>query len=433
LMKEFFELVECVKSNDRTRQHFGIIGLRKLLSKDNEPPIVNTIENGLIPVFIQFIKNESESYLQLEAVWCLTNMLAGTTEQTQAVLQLVPLENFTKLIYSPKVELAELGLWAIGNIAGDSAPLRDLLLQNNCFEILIQLIENTQLPEIIDLGVWALANLCKSHLNAPLELIFRAINIFCKIVLTSTEPEVITDAIWGLNLLSHGENNVLQVQKILESGILAALVLLLDNQRLATLVPVIRIIGNIAASDETNAEILSQVPRLIPMLFKCVGHQKKVVRREACWTLSNLAAGSQQQIGQIIEEVAYLSKLISMAIAEPIDVKREALWVLVNATNRCGMDQIIHMMHNGILDCFLGLLSLDEDPEIIKVAITGINNVLNKGVLIARQTQGENIFLSEFEQHGGVLKMEKMQEHPSEEVYEAALKLLEKHYDLVDN
>ena len=58
------------------------------------------------------------------------------------------------------------------------------------------------------------------------------------------------------------------------------------------------------------------------MLFKCVGHLKISVRREACWTLSNIAAGSQEQIGQIISEVAYLSKLISMAIAEPLDVKK---------------------------------------------------------------------------------------------------------------
>lgn len=37
LMKEFFELVECVKSLDRTKQHYGIIGLRKLLSKGKPP------------------------------------------------------------------------------------------------------------------------------------------------------------------------------------------------------------------------------------------------------------------------------------------------------------------------------------------------------------------------------------------------------------
>jgi len=52
---------------------------------------------------------------------------------------------------------------------------------------------------------------------------------------------------------------------------------------------------------------------------------KKMVRREACWTLSNLAAGSQEQIGQIVGDVAYLSKLISMAIAEPLDVNKISL------------------------------------------------------------------------------------------------------------
>jgi len=106
--------------------------------------------------------------------------------------------------------------------------------------------------------------------------------------------------------------------------------------------------------------------------------------------------------------------------------------VLVNATNRCAIDQIIHMMHNGILECYLSLLELNEDADILKVAIRGINDILNKGVLIAKQTGGENIFLSEFEQRGGVMKIENIQQHASEEVYNAALKLLEKHYDLVD-
>ena len=32
-MKEFFELVENINSDNRLKQHFGAIGLRKLLSK----------------------------------------------------------------------------------------------------------------------------------------------------------------------------------------------------------------------------------------------------------------------------------------------------------------------------------------------------------------------------------------------------------------
>lgn len=58
-------------------QHKGAIGLRKLLSKNVDPPIKKFVDRGLLNRFIQFVKQTSFPQLKLEAAWALTNIAAG--------------------------------------------------------------------------------------------------------------------------------------------------------------------------------------------------------------------------------------------------------------------------------------------------------------------------------------------------------------------
>jgi len=315
-MKEFFDLIENINSHDRLKQHFGAIGLRKLLSKD-EPPIDLAIENKIICRLIQFLQVENEPYLQLEATWCLLNIASGTTQQTMSIIEKEGHLHIINLLKSPKNEILELALWALGNIAGDGPKLRDIIIEASAIEPIVQILEITAQADIIKMGVWALANLCKDKLSIPFELIERVIAIFCSVIQKCIDPEVLVDAVWAVNILSH-EN--IQIQRIIESGVLNALVILLDNQRLSTLVPVISIFGSIAASEEIYADTLLQLPNLIPKLFKLTVHPKIIVKKKVCWTLSNFLAGNENYIGVILNDLSYLIKLISMTVAEPLEV-----------------------------------------------------------------------------------------------------------------
>ena len=64
-MADFFKLVEAVNSSDRFQQHYGVIGLRKLLSDEMDPPIQPVIDANLVPRLIEFMKNEKEPHLQV--------------------------------------------------------------------------------------------------------------------------------------------------------------------------------------------------------------------------------------------------------------------------------------------------------------------------------------------------------------------------------
>lgn len=70
---------------------------------------------------------------------------------------------------------------------------------------------------------------------------------------------------------------------------------------------------------------------VLPHLSKLIYHTNRDVRKEACWTLSNIAAGTVRQIQAIID-VGVLPAVIGIANSivareSEIDVWTEACWV----------------------------------------------------------------------------------------------------------
>lgn len=56
------------------------------------------------------------------------------------------------------------------------------------------------------------------------------------------------------------------------------------------------------------------------------------VTREVCWALSNITAGSPHQVTKVIDSEIF-KRVIDIALSsKQPDVKREALWVICNAT-----------------------------------------------------------------------------------------------------
>lgn len=106
-MDDFPYLVEAILSKDTHQQHLGTIGLRKILSIEEGPPIQPVIDANLIPRLIEFMQKEELPHLQLESAWALTNVASGTTQQTQTIIDKGGISLFVKILSSKHPEVAE--------------------------------------------------------------------------------------------------------------------------------------------------------------------------------------------------------------------------------------------------------------------------------------------------------------------------------------
>lgn len=55
-MEIFTDLVKAINEGNIVNQHYGIIGIRKILSIAENPPIQAVIDAGLIPKMIAYVK-----------------------------------------------------------------------------------------------------------------------------------------------------------------------------------------------------------------------------------------------------------------------------------------------------------------------------------------------------------------------------------------
>ena len=65
------------------------------------------------------------------------------------------------------------------------------------------------------------------------------------------------------------------------------------------MVPSLRTLGNIVSGDDNQTQHVLDA-NVLPVLLPLLVHTKKNIRKEACWMLSNVAAGNIMQINQLV-------------------------------------------------------------------------------------------------------------------------------------
>jgi importin subunit alpha-1 len=71
--------------------------------------------------------------------------------------------------------------------------------------------------------------------------------------------------------------------------------------------PALRTIGNIVcAEDETDYTQSIIEAGAVPCLRRLIAHTNREIQKEACWTLSNIAAGTIEQIQTVLDRYAWI-------------------------------------------------------------------------------------------------------------------------------
>lgn len=150
---------------DESIQYKATVACRKILSRERNPPIDHMIRLGVVPKCVEFLGKSHDPQLQFEACWALTNIASGTSEQTAAVVQEGAIPKLQTLLSSPRMNVAEQAVWALGNIAGDCASTRDMVLSANVLQDLLNLIKPDSSLSLLRNIVWAISNLCRNKVG----------------------------------------------------------------------------------------------------------------------------------------------------------------------------------------------------------------------------------------------------------------------------
>eukprot|EP00042_Codosiga_hollandica_P060083 m.5669 g.5669 ORF g.5669 m.5669 type:complete len:135 (-) comp6830_c0_seq1:85-489(-) len=100
---------ENLVSPEPQPQHLAVRSIRELLLAPDMDAVLATIdliiERGAIQIFAGILRNSDPTLVQ-DTLWCLTNICAGTTEQTRAVVESEALPRIIELLPSPDKPVA---------------------------------------------------------------------------------------------------------------------------------------------------------------------------------------------------------------------------------------------------------------------------------------------------------------------------------------
>merc|ERR1719409_1367318 len=216
-MEQIPALTQALMSEDPQAQYNVTQAFRKMLSLEQNPPIQEVIQAGVVPRFVQFLREVNRPDLQFEAAWVLTNIASGTAEQTRVVVEQGALPIFVQLLQSPNDDVREQAVWALGNIAGDSPNFRDLVLQSGGLSPIMTLLRESEKTSMMRNATWPLSTLCRGKPPPPFEWVSPALGTLAQLI-HSTDVEALTDACWALTYLSEGSEE--HINAVLNANVL---------------------------------------------------------------------------------------------------------------------------------------------------------------------------------------------------------------------
>ncbi|KAH9613867.1 hypothetical protein KSS87_005106, partial [Heliosperma pusillum] len=207
---------------------------------------------------------------------------------------------------------------------------------------------------------------------------------------------------------------------------------LASSNSLQLLIPVLRSLGNLIAGDtRTTSAVLvagnEGTDQVVAALVKCLKSEHRVLKKEAAWVLSNIAAGSIDH-KKLIFSTEAVSLLLRLMVTAPIDIRKEVAYVIGNmcvaptegsGKPRVIVEHLLLLVRGGCLGSFIELVR-SADIEAARLGLQFLELVM-RGM-----PNGEGPKLVERED--GIEAMERFQFHENEDLRNMANGLVDTYF-----
>jgi hypothetical protein len=250
-----------------------------------------------------------------------------------------------------------------------------------------------------------------------------ALPVLAELLASCADEESLSDTLWAISYLTDGDDE--RIGAAVQAGIAAQLVRCLTHTSSKLKVPALRAIGNIVTGSDAHTQAIVSAGAL-PILGVLVTQGAKTQeRKEACWAISNIAAGTASQLAAVLASGVLLPVATALRHAE-FEIKKEACWVVCNAVHGSSQEQALFIAEQyGVLEPMVQMLGV-ADARMVGITLDFLDNLLKAGeAAAAARGDAENRVVVWLDECGGVDKLEELQEHKNEDIYKKAVSLLE--------
>lgn len=310
--------------------------LRMSLIVENNSPRGLFLDEGMIPVIVEYMSYESSAEIASEAVWCICNIAAGEDVYVREIYSCNVVTKLVDLLKCDNIMLIDNTLWTIANMLGENWEICEEFIGSNILGILSS--QKFLHPDLSKSASFLLNNICKNESNldrvqaqAVLELLSRLIAI--------QKPS----CLWALSTMTNKSND--KVQLLIDSGLtIHAIEGLEMNETIQA--PSLRVIGNILSGTNDQAQyILDQ--NILSILEPLLNSPKLDIIKGVYWGLSNIAAGTFKQ-RDILGNHPILKKSIEGLIHFNSGVRKEASTLFRNFTRLGCVQHKLELIEHGI-------------------------------------------------------------------------------------
>jgi hypothetical protein len=221
---------------------------------------------------------------------------------------------------------------------------------------------------------WLINNLCR---NKPAVLLGKVEPCLPYLVdsLKDSDHDVVVENLWSCAYITEISEDA--IRAVTNKHVMEQVVSHLNANidRLTIVTPALKTCSNVATgSDEVTEKLLSL--NVIPIVLALLSSQKPIIRREACYFFSNIAAGLPSQISTMFDQSTFLPTLVSIIKNDDVGVVNEAIWIVSNSLMGNTLAHARKLIsHDIFIPVFQRLGSMSKRTQLM--AIEGFRELLN--------------------------------------------------------